>query len=337
MVYFDDILVFSKSMKEHINHVNSVLQTLRKESLYANLKKCTFGVDKVVFLGFVVSSNGVHVDETKIEAIKTWPQPTNLQQVRSFLGLAGFYRRFVKDFSTIASPLHALSKKNAPFVWGPSQDTSFNELKNFLTHAPVLALPNFDKPFEIHCDASGNGIGGVLTQEKRPIAYFSEKLSRAQVNYPIYYKELYALVRVLREWEHYLRPHEFIIHTDHETLKYLKGQTKLNKRHAKWSEFIESFPYVIKYIKGKENVVADALSRICTLVTKLELNVVGFEHIKDLYANDPSFATPYAKCLTHPSWELYYIKDDYLKRANKLCIPESFFVCCFCKNLMEED
>ena len=108
------------------------------------------GVDKLVFLGFVVSSKGVHVDESKINAIKTWPQPTNLQQVRSFLGLAGFYRRFVKDFSTIASPLHALSKKNAPFVWGTSQDIAFNELKNLLTHAPVLALPNFDKPFEIH-------------------------------------------------------------------------------------------------------------------------------------------------------------------------------------------
>ena len=160
-------------------------------------------------------------------------------------------------------------------------------------------------------------------QEKCPIAYFSEKLSGAQRNYPIYDKDIYALVRVLREWEHYLRPHEFVIHTDHETLKYLKGQTKQNKRHAKWSEFIESFPYVIKYIKGKENVVADALSRKCMLVTKLELNVIGFEHIKDLYVHDPTFAIPYAKCLTHTSWERYYIKDDYLMRANKLCIPES--------------
>ena len=126
-------------------------------------------------------------------------------------------------------------------------------------------------------------------QEKRAIAYFSEKLPGAQLSYPIYDKEFYALVRVLHVWEHYLRHHEFVIHTDHETLKYLKGQTKLNKRHAKWSESIESCPYVIKYIKGKENVVADELSRICTLVTKLELNVISFEHIKDLYANDPSF------------------------------------------------
>jgi len=124
--------------------------------------------------------------------------------VRSFLELTGFYRRCVKDFSTIASPLHALSKKNAPFVWGPFQDTAFHEIKNLLTHAHLLALPNFDKTFEVYCDASGNVIGGVLMQEKRPIAYFSEKLSGVQLNYPIYDKELYALVRVLHVWKHYL-------------------------------------------------------------------------------------------------------------------------------------
>ena len=130
----------------------------------------------------------------------------------------------MKDFSTIASPLHALSKKNAPFICGPSQATAFDELKNLLTHAPLLALPNFDKPFEIHCDASGCSIGGVLMQEKRSIAYFSEKLSGVQLNYPIYDKDLYTLVRVLHVWEHYLHTHEFILHTDNETLKYLKGK-----------------------------------------------------------------------------------------------------------------
>jgi hypothetical protein len=110
-------------------------------------------------------------------------------------------------------------------------------------------------------------------------------------------------VRVLHVWEHYLRPREFVIHTDHETLKYLQGQTKLNKRHAKWSEFIESFPYIIKYIKGKKNVVADALSRKCMILTQLELNVIRFEHIKELYEHDDSFAAPYAKCLSNTYWE----------------------------------
>lgn len=148
VVYFDDILVFSESLEDHVIHLRDVLQVLRNERLYANMEKCTFGVDKLIFLGCVVSSKGVHVDEAKIDAIKTWPQPTNLQQVHSFLGLDSFYRPFVKDFSTIASPLHALSKKNAPFIWGPSQATAFEELKNLLTHAPLLALPNFDKTFK---------------------------------------------------------------------------------------------------------------------------------------------------------------------------------------------
>lgn len=185
-----------------------------------------------------------------------------------------------------------------------------------LTHAPILALPNLNKTFEVHCDASGNGIGGVLMQEKRPIAYFSEKLSGSKLNYSIYDKELYALVHLLHVWEHYLRPHECAIHKDHETLKYLKGQTKLNKWHAKWREFIESFPYVIKYIKGKENVVVHALSRKCMLFTQLELNVIGFEHVKDLYAHDPTFAFAYAKCLANTCWENYYLKNGSLMRAN---------------------
>ena len=143
-------------------------------------------------------------------------------------------------------------------------------------------------------------------------------------------------MRVLREWEHYLHPHEFIIHTDHETLEYLKGQTKLNKRHAKWSEFIESLPYVIKYIKGKENVVADALSRICMLVTQLELNVIGFEHIKDLYAHDPTFAIPYAKCLMHTSWAITS-KMIILWELTNFASPSLLFVCYFCENLMEDN
>ena len=146
VVYFDDILVFSKSLKEHVTHLRTVLQTLRKEKLYANMEKCLFGVDKLVFLGFVVSSKGVHVDESKINAIKTWPKPTNLQQVRSFLGLASFYCRFVKDFSTIASPLHALSKKYAPFVWGPSKIPLSTSSRTCLLMIPCFLYPTLTNP-----------------------------------------------------------------------------------------------------------------------------------------------------------------------------------------------
>ena len=179
----------------------------------------------------------------KIEAIKSWPVPQTVTQVRSFLGLVGFYCRFVKDFSIIAAPLHELTKKGVVFHWGEAQEESFDTLKDKLTHAPLLQLPNFGKTFELECDASGVGIGGVLMQDGKPIAYFSEKLHGPVLNYSTYDKELYALVRSLETWHHYLWPKEFVIHSDHESLKYLRSQTNLNRRHAKWVEFIESFPY----------------------------------------------------------------------------------------------
>jgi len=164
----------------------------------------------------------------------------------------------VKDFSTIAAPLNAIVKKDVVFKWGQNQIKAFESLKEKLTKAPNLALPKFTKTFEIECDASNIGIGAVLLQEGHPIAYFSEKLKGRHLNYSTYDKELYALVRALQIWQHYLFPKEFVIHSDHESLKYLKGQSKLNKRHAKWVEFLEQFPYVIKQTQGKINVVADA-------------------------------------------------------------------------------
>ena len=323
VVYFDDILIYSKSLEEHVEHVKQVLSILRSEKLFANLPKCTFAKDKLVFLGFVVSSKGIEVDDSKVEAILNWPTPTSVGQIRSFHGLAGFYRRFVKDFSTIACPLNELTKKNVPFVWGKAQQLAFDELKKRLTQAPLLVLPDFSKTFEIECDASGIGIGGVLMQNGRPVAYHSEKLDGARLNYPIYDKELYALVRVLQVWQHYLWPKEFVIHSDHESLKFLKSQTNLNKRHAKWVEFIESFPYVIKYKKGKENVVADALSRKVALLTRLEISVLGLEEIKTLYADDPSFGVPFAKCSIDKGFEDFYLHKGFLFKGNKICIPES--------------
>ncbi|KAK0587438.1 hypothetical protein LWI29_022813 [Acer saccharum] len=194
VVYFDDILIYSKNLDEHVEHLKLVLGVLRTEKLFSNLKKCTFCTDRLVFLGFVVSVKGIRVDEEKVKAIKEWPKPTNVGQVRSFHGLASFYRRFVRDFSSLAAPLTEFIKKNVGFKWGNEQEKAFNLIKEKLTNAPLLALPDFAKAFEIECDASGIGIGA------------------------------------------------FVIHMDHESLKHLKGQHKLNKRHAKWVEFIETFP-----------------------------------------------------------------------------------------------
>ncbi|XP_052490813.1 uncharacterized protein LOC128043050 [Gossypium raimondii] len=231
--------------------------------------------------GYVVSAAGLHVDPEKIRAIKEWPHPTN----------------------------------------GKEQEQSFNLIKEALTNAPVLSLPNFAKTFELECDASGVGIGAVLTQDGKPIAYFSEKLNGPTLNYPVYDKEMYALIRALETWQHYLWPKEFVIHTDHEALKHLKGQHKLNKRHAKWVEFLESFPYVIRYKKGKENIVVDALSRRYALFGILESKLLGFEHLKELYVNDADFCEVYVAC-EKGAYDKFYRQDGFLFKDNKLCVPQ---------------
>ena len=320
VVYFDDILIYSKSLHDHVSHLQLVLDVLRKEKLYANLKKCTFCTDKLVFLGFVVSSKGIEVDEEKIKAIQEWPTLSSVNNFSSFHELTSFYRRFVKDFSTIAAPLTEVIKKNVTFKWGEEQENAFQLIKHKLTHAPLLALPNFSKMFEIECDASGVGIGVVLMQEGRPLAYFSEKLSGAALNYPTYDKELYALVRVLGTWQHYLWPKEFVIRTDHESLKHLKSQHKLNKRHARWVEFIETFPYVIRYKQGKENVVVDALSRRYALISSLDAKFLDFEHIKEFYYDDHDFGEMYSACEKSAEGK-FYKHEGFLFRENKLCVP----------------
>ncbi|KAH9705016.1 Endonuclease [Citrus sinensis] len=200
---------------------------------------------------------GIEVDEEKVKAFKEWPTPKSVSEVRSFHGLASFYRRFVKDFSTLPVPLTEIVKKHVGFKWDSEQERAFNLIKEKLVSAPLLALPDFTKTFEIECDASGIGIRAVLMQEGRPIAYFSEKLSGAALNYPTYDKEMYALVRALETWQHYFLPKEFVIHTDHESLKHLKGYA---------------------------------------LISTLNAKLLGFEYIKELYVNDPNFANVFNAC-----------------------------------------
>ncbi|XP_019432645.1 PREDICTED: uncharacterized protein LOC109339632, partial [Lupinus angustifolius] len=322
VVYFDDILIYSKTLDEHHEHLKAVLIVLRKEKLYANMEKCTFCVDHVIFLGFKINANGVHVDQEKIKAIQDWPTPKTVTEVRSFHGLASFYRRFVKDFSTLASPLNELVKENVVFHWDEKQEEAFNQLKAKLTSALVLLLSNFAKSLELECDASNIRIGAVLMQEGHPISYFSEKLSGASLNYSTYDKELYALVRALQTWQHYLLSKEFVIHSDHESLKYLKGQGKLNKRHARWVEFLEQFPYVVKHKKGKANVVADALSRRHTLLSTLETKLFGLECIKEQYEHDKDFSQIYASCV-HSAHNGYFRYNEFLFKEKQLCVPKS--------------
>jgi hypothetical protein len=174
VVYFVDILIYSKSLNEHVEHLCAVFCALQEACLFANLEKCTFCTDRVTFFGYVVTPQRIEADEAKIEVIKSWSIPTTLTQLQSLLGLAGFYRRFVRDFSIIAAPLNDLMKKGVSFRWGAAQDQAFHTLIDKLTQAPHLQLPAFGKTFELECDATGIGIGGVLFQEGKPLAYFSE-------------------------------------------------------------------------------------------------------------------------------------------------------------------
>ncbi|WVZ58137.1 hypothetical protein U9M48_008440 [Paspalum notatum var. saurae] len=312
VVYFDDILIYSKSLHEHMDHLRAVFDALRAARLFGNIEKCTFCTDRVSFLGYVMTPQGIEVDEAKVQAIRSWPTPTTVSQVRSFYGLAGFYRRFVPNFNTIAAPLNELTKKG---------EDAFNLLKDKLTHAPLLQLSDFGKTFELECDASGVGIGDVLMQENKPVAYLSEKLSGPVLNYSTYDKELYALVRSLKTWQHYLWPKEFIIHSDHESLKHIRSQVKLNRIHAKWVEFIESFSYVIKHNKGKDNVIADALSRRYTMLLQLHHRIFGLESIKEQYAYDEDFKDIMLHCKEGRTWNKYVINERFVFRANRLCIP----------------
>jgi hypothetical protein len=296
---------------------------LRAARLFANMDKCIFCTQRVSFLGYVVTPQGIEVDSSKIVVIQEWPTPMTVTQIWSFLGLAGFYRMFVHDFSSIAAPLHELTKRDVPFDWSDSQELAFHTLKDKLTHAPLLQLPDFHKVFQLECDASGIGLGAVLLQEGKPIAYFSEKLSGASLKYSTYDKELYALVHTLRTWQHYLWHREFIIHSDHEALKHIHTQINLYRRHAKWVEFIESFPYIIKHKNGKDNIIADALSRRYTMLSKLDFKIFGLQTMKDQYVDDADFKDAFAHCLHGKPWGKFHIQDGFLFRTNKMCIPAS--------------
>ena len=230
IVFIDDILVYSKSKKEHEEHLRMVLEMLREKKLYAKFSKCEFWLDAVSFLGHVVSKDGVMVDPSKIETVKNWVRPTNVSEIRSFVGLASYYRRFVKGFSSIASQLTNLTKQNVPFVWSDECEESFQKLKTLLTTAPILTLPVEGKNFIVYCDASYSGLGAVLMQEKSVIAYASRQLKVHERNYPTHDLELAAVVFALKQWRHYLYGVKCEVYTDHRSLQYVFTQKDLNLR-----------------------------------------------------------------------------------------------------------
>ncbi|XP_025825129.1 uncharacterized protein LOC112900483, partial [Panicum hallii] len=228
VVFIDDILVYSKSAEEHGQHLKVVLGKLRKHQLYAKFSKCEFWMQRVSFLGHVLTAEGVEVDPEKVKAVSEWKQPTSVSEIRSLLGLAGYYRRFIEGFSKIARPMTELLRKDAKFVWSEACEGSFQELKRRLTSAPVLILPDNQKSFVVYCDASRQGLGCVLMQEGRVVAYASRQLRTHEQNYPTHDLELAAVVHSLKIWRHYLIGNKCEIYTDHKSLKYIFTQSDLN-------------------------------------------------------------------------------------------------------------
>ena len=261
IVFIDDILIYSGSGEEHAEHLRIVLQTLREHRLYAKLSKCQFWLDSVAFLGHMVFAEGVSVDLQKVEAILNWKPPASVIEIRSFLGLAGYYRKFVEGFLKIAAPLTRLTRKEEPFFWSEACQQSFDEPKRRLTSAPVLTLPSGQDGFAMYCDASRQGLGCVLMQNDKVIAYASKQLKKHEQNYPTHDLELAAVVFALWIWRHYLYGVPCRIFTDHKSLQYLFTQKELNMRQGRWIELIKDYECTIEYHPGKANVVADALSR----------------------------------------------------------------------------
>jgi len=267
VVYLDDILVASKSWEEHERHLRLVLQRLREAKLYAKPSKCRLFKNRVDFLGFILSADGIEPNPTKVQAIAKWPSPTSVLELQSFLGVVNYYRRFVKHLAVLASPLFDLLKKGASFTWLEQHEKSFSSLKQALLSSDVLAHPDPNKPYVVNTDASIFGVGATLSQYEdaalRPVAFESRKLSAAEKNYPVYELEMLAVIYALTKWRHLLEGHKHPIQllSDHQALKYFMSQQQISRRQARWLDFLAGFNLDLSYLPGKANIVADALSR----------------------------------------------------------------------------
>jgi Reverse transcriptase (RNA-dependent DNA polymerase)/RNase H-like domain found in reverse transcriptase/Retroviral aspartyl protease len=267
-VYMDDLLIYSRTPEEHLAHLDFVFCTLRENQIFLNPKKCEFNKASVRFLGHFVSRHGVRPDPAKVSVMKDWPVPTDSKELYRFIGFANYFRQFIRNYATIASPLYPLTQcKGKPAfqeAWTTLQQSCFEALKLSLSHAPTMKMPDFDQPFEVIVDASNVAVGAVLIQDKRPVAYESKKLSPAEQKWTTTERELFAAVHALRQWRCYLQhpTHKFTLWTDHNPNIFFSTTNRpLTPRQARWQEFLGPFNFEWKYKKGPDNI-ADALSRL---------------------------------------------------------------------------
>jgi hypothetical protein len=317
IVFFDDILVYSKTWEEHLQHLRQVFQLLARDQWHIKLSKCKFGQTSIAYLGHVISENGVATDPAKIAAVVSWPTPSNIKELRSFLGFAGFYRRFVQHFAIIAKPLTALLKKHSLFQWTSIHDTAFMTLKNALCAAPILKLPDFTRQFCIETDASNNGVGAVLLQDGHPLAFLSRALGPKNQGLSAYEKEYMAILIAIEQWRSYLQLGEFLIFTDQRSLVHLSDQ----RLHTTWQQKVFTkllgLQYRIVYKPGNENRVADALSR---RGHESELHAISapvplwLEEIKDSYATDSKCQSLLSKLTVSPDADPHFKLQQGLLR-----------------------
>ncbi|PNH26219.1 hypothetical protein BJF96_g10464 [Verticillium dahliae] len=268
VVYLDDILIFSKTMEEHKGHVHQVLTRLHQHELLVEPEKAKFHTQEVDFLGYTITPGEIRMEKSKVAAIREWPTPKNVKDVRAFLGFVNFYRRFLKGYSKTANPLTSLTVKEIEFAWNEPQEKAFRQIIDAVLSKPVLRMIDPEKPIEVETDASDFAIGGQLGQRDdqgrlHPVAFFSKKLHGPELNYQIHDKELMAIIEAFKEWRTYLSGarHEVKVYTDHKNLAHFTTNKDLNKRQIRWAEFLSEFNFTIIYRKGSENGRADILSR----------------------------------------------------------------------------
>jgi len=267
VAYLDDILIFSQTKEQHMEHVKTVLEKLHHAKLRLRLKKCEFHVQETDFLGHRITYEGIQTDYNKVQAIQEWPVPTNLRELQQFIGMVNYYRRYINNYAQGMGPLFQLLKKQTSFKWEKEQQRAFEEAKSKLTTAPLLVQHDPEKETTIETDASDYAIGARMTQpgpngKPRPVAFYSRKLIQAELNYDIHDKELLAIVTAFRVWRPYLEgaKHTIIVKTDHKNLTYFTTTKELTRRQARWSETLSQYDFKIIHCKGSENGQADALS-----------------------------------------------------------------------------
>nr|GEY23106.1 reverse transcriptase [Tanacetum cinerariifolium] len=313
---------YNKSTEEHYQHLQHVFKILATHHFHAKLSKCTFAATTIQYLGHVISSHGVAADPEKIEAIKSWPIPTNFTTLRGFLGLTGYYRRFVRNYDHTTAALTDLLRKST-FEWSKAALDSFNNLKTAMTSLVVLTLPNFTAPFEVTTDASNIAIGAVLLQKDRPIAFFSKKMCPRMQAASAYVRALFAITEAVKKWRQYLFGRRFLIFTDQRSLKHLLTQVVQTPEQYTWATKLLGFDFEIIYKPGRDNKVADALSRIPD-ATLFAISVTDPAWLSDLHAFYTSAAGQ--KLITklttsETANNQIVLRDGLLYADNRLYIP----------------